>query len=128
MEILKLDQSYSALIQEGYVAKIGYSEEKFNGYLPVLEDFSIKLMLQPQVGEMEGCKFVKLPKDMFVEETVYVSIFDIDAEGNANSVLSAEPMRDMYLEYEEDATGTLAIYVFADETCANVVDEIMIAY
>lgn len=127
-ETLKIDQSCSALVQEGYIAKIGYSEEKFNEYLPVLEDYAIKFILQPQVGETESGKFVKLPKDMFVEETVYVSIFDIDAEGNANPILSAEPMRDIYLEYGKEASGTIAIYVFGDETGAVVVDEITLEY
>lgn len=107
---------------------MGYSEEIFSEYLPVLEDFSIKLVLQPQVREKENSKFVNIPKDMFVEETVYVSIFDIGSDGNANPVLSAETMRDIYLEYGKDASGTIAVYVFSDETATNVIDEIMITY
>lgn len=114
--------------KEGCIAKMGYSEEIFSEYLPVLEDFSIKLVLQPQVGEKENSKFVNIPKDMFVEETVYVSIFDIGSDGNANPVLSAETMRDIYLEYGKDASGTIAVYVFSDETATNVIDEIMITY
>ena len=114
--------------QENCIAKMGYSKEEFNEYLPVLEDFSIELTLQPQVDVTETCKFVKLPKDMFVDERVYVSIFDIDMEGNAVPILSAEPMRDLYLEYGLDISGTIAIYVFSDETATEVVDEIMISY
>ena len=125
---LELREISSFYDQEGCVASIGYSEEVFSKYLPVLEDFSIELTLQPQVGVTESGKFVKLTKDMFVEETVYVSIFDIDTEGNAVSVLSAEPMRDLYLEYGAESTGTIAIYVFSDETGANVVDEITLEY
>lgn len=127
-DIFALSQMNDFYEQEGCIAKIGYSEEEFSEYLPVLEDFSIKLTLQPQVGEKEGGKYVKLSKDMFVEEIVYASIFDIDTEGNATSILSAEPMRDIYLEYPRDSSGTIAIYVYANENAEAVVDEILITY
>ena len=126
--VLKSDGIDSFYDQEGCVAKIGYSQEVFSEYLPVLEDFSIELTLQPQVGETEDGKFVKLPKDMFVEDIIYVSIFDIDDEGEAVSILSAEPMRDLYLEYEAESAGTITIYVFSDETGTSVLDEVMISY
>lgn len=110
------------------IAKIEYSEEEFGSWLPVLEDFAITLKLEPKVGENENCKFINIPKDMFAENTVYVSVIDIDSQGNTNTLLGAEPMRDLYLKFEKDKTGTIAIYVFADETAEVIVDEIMISY
>ena len=114
--------------QEGCLTKIEYSEEEFSDFLPVLEDLSIKLELQPKVEKTDRYKKVSIPKDMFAEEKVYVSIFNIDSAGNTNDILSVEPMRDIYLEYGIEDTGTIAIYVFSDEAATMVVEEIMISY
>lgn len=127
-ETFALSQINDFCKQEGCIAKIDYSEEEFSEYLPVLEDFSIKLVLQPKVGETETSKYVNLPKNMFAENTVYVSIFDVDTEGNATSILSVEPMRDLYLEYTKESSGTIAIYVYANESAEAVVDEIIFTY
>ena len=125
LDLSKASEFYQ---QEGCVAKIEYSEEEFSEFLPVLEDFAIKIELSPKVEETESGKLVVIPKDMFVDDVVYVSVIDIDVEGNTNNLLSAEPMRDIHLEYPKDKSGTIAVYVFADESAATVIDEIMIAY
>lgn len=125
---LDLAQNHEFYQNSNCVALIGYSEEAFNKYFPILEDLTIKLVVEPKVWETEDRKYIELPKAMFAEEMVYVTVIDIGSEGNVNLLLSAEPMRDLYLELEREQTGTIAIYVFADETAEEVVDEIMLTY
>ena len=125
MDLNQISEYYQ---QEGCIAKIEYSEEEFSEFLPVLEDFTIKLVKEPKVEILEDVTVVNLPKDMFAESTVYVSVIDIDEEGNAENLLSAEPMRDICLEYPREVSGTIVVYVFNDETAATVIDEIMIDY
>lgn len=127
-ETLELSQMSDFYHREGCVAEIEYSEEEYSEFLPVLEDFSIQLKIEPKVYETEEYKCVEILKDMFVQESVYVSVMDIDSEGNVSNLLVAEPMKDLYLEYAKERTGTIAIYVFSDETAEHVIDEIMISY
>ena len=127
-ETLDLSQVSEFYQQEGCTARIEYSKEEFSEFLPVLEDFAIELIKEPKIVEMDHVKYIDIPKDMFAESVIYVSIIDIDSEGNTENLLSAELMKDIHLEYPKDKSGTVAIYVYADENVETVIDEIMIAY
>lgn len=106
-----------------------YSEEEYSSYLPVLEDFSVKLEISPGVGENESCKYVDISKNMYYKTFDYVSVLIVDSNGNTESVLSAEPLdQDIHLEFPKEETGIVAIYVFSDETASEVLDEVVINY
>ena len=115
--------------EEGYWAKIGYSEEPFSKYLPILEDFDLKLEKEAAVRVEENAKYVEFPLDMYVDRKNCVSVYVIDAKGNIEDVLSAEPFdEDLCFEFSLEETGTVAMYVYADETATMVVDEVVLNY
>ena len=128
-ETLDLSRMTDIYQKDGYNAKIAYSEEEYSKFLPVLEDFAIKFEKDPSVSIADDVKQVLLPVDMFAVRQNYVSVFVIDAEGNATSILNAEPfVKDICLEFEMEENGTVAMYVFADESATTVIDEVMIEY
>ena len=128
-EVISKEQLGDFYKQDGCVATILYSEEEYSHYLPVLEDFSIKMELTPQIGEKEDCKYVYMPKNMFYKTYDYVSVLVVDESGNTKSILSAEPfIEDIYLEFPKEESGTVAVYVFQDETAAHVTDEVILNY
>ena len=128
-ETFELKTSKHTDLQEGWKATVEYSEEGYSKYLPVLEDHAIKLERVPRAGETESGKYVEFPVDMFAERYDYVSVFTVDAEGNMESILSAEPFaEDIYLEFGKEETGMAAMYVFSDETVSVVLEEVVIEY
>jgi len=127
-ETLKPQQLDEICTREGCVTKIAYSEEPYSEYMPVLEDFAIKVEARPTVDETEEYKYVHIPKDIFAENYDYVSVFMIDSGGNMENLQVAEPLSDIYLELDKEQTGTIAIYVFGDATGTTVLEEVVIEY
>lgn len=128
-ETLDLKEISEFYRQDGCVAKIEYSEEEYSKFLPVLEDFAVKLELVPEVGMTEEYKYVDIPVNMFAERYSCVSVFAIDSMGNTETILSAEPFaEDIHLEYAKEESGMIAVYVFTDETAGTVLKEITISY
>ena len=123
-ERFELTDSKQNVLKEGWKATVEYSP-----YLPVLEDYAIKLERVPKAGETENGKYIEFPVDMFAERYKYVSVFVVDSQGNMESILNVEPFeQDVYLEFDKDETGMAAMYVFADETAAVVLEEVVIDY
>lgn len=127
-ETLKPQQLDEICTRDNYVTTIAYSGEPYSEYMPVLEDFEIKVEAKPIVDESEEYKYVHIPKDIFAENYDYVSVFIIDSDGNMENLQVTEPLRDIHLEFDKEKTGTIAIYVFEDETGATVLEEIVIEY
>lgn len=125
----ELETSKNINPEDGWQAAVEYSEEGYSKYLPVLEDYAIKLERVPGAGETENGKYVEFPLDMFVQRYDYVSVFTVDAEGNMENILSAEPFtEDIYLEFGKEETGMAVMYVFSDETASVVLEEVVIEY
>ena len=125
----ELKTSKNINLEDGWQATVEYSEEDYSKYLPVLEDYAIKLERVPGAGETESSKYVEFPLDMFTERYDYVSVFTVDAEGNMESILDTEPFtEDIYLEFSKEETGIAAMYVFSDETASVVLEEVVIDY
>ena len=79
--------------------------------------------------ETEEGKYVTIPKDIFAQSYDFVSIFVVDSEGNMESVQVAEPLKeDIRLEFGEEESGVIAIYVMSDEAGTSVLEEVMIEY
>ena len=111
------------------IPQIEYSEEVYCEYVPVLEDFAIKVELEASVEETEEGKYVTIPKDIFAQSYDFVSVFVVDSEGNMESVQVAEPLKeDIHLEFGEEESGVIAIYVMSDEAGTSVLEEVMIEY
>ncbi len=109
--------------------KIAYSEEKYSRYIPILDDFTIKIEAVAGIGETEECKYVDIPKDIFAENYDYISVFVIDSEGAMEGLQVAEPLpENIHLEFGKEETGTIAMYVFGDENCTTVLEELIIEY
>ena len=126
IDLAELTEMYH---QEGYTAKIDYSEETYSKYLPVLEDFAIKFVKSPVAGATEAYKYVRFPVDMYATRYDCVSVFVVDSEGNTDIILSAEPfVEDIYVEMPLEETGVVAMYVFADESATTVIDEVSLEY
>lgn len=111
------------------IPQIEYSEEVYCEYVPVLENFAIKVELEASVEETEEGKYVTIPKDIFAQSYDFVSVFIVDSEGNMESVQVAEPLKeDIHLEFGEEESGVIAIYVMSDEAGTSVLEEVMIEY
>ena len=127
-ELLSAEQLEQLYQNDDCVIKIVHSDEVYSKYMPVLEDFVIKVEVTPVVDETEEGKYVSIPKNIFAENYDYVSVFVIDSEGNMENVQVAEPMKDIYLEFDKEKTGIVAIYVFGDEAGSTVLKEMVIEF
>lgn len=106
-----------------------YSEEEYTSYLPILEDVVLTIKKDPVVQITDTVKQVRIPKEIFAESYQYVSIFAVNAAGENITVQTMEEIKEeICLEFPVEDSGFVAIYVFADETGAEILEEIVIDY
>ena len=106
-----------------------YSEEEYTSYLPILEDVVLTIQKEARVEITDQAKLVRIPKEIFAKKQPYVSIFAVNASGESNTVLAMEEIKEeILLEFPLEDSGFVAIYVFADETGAEILEEIVIDY
>lgn len=127
-DTLKPEQLSALIPTDHCVIEIGYSEEPYSQYMPVLEDYTLKAEAKPVITTADDCKLIDIPQNMFTQHYDYVSVFNIYSDGNTEVLQVAQPLTDIHLQLGKDQTGLIAIYVFADEECATVLEEVMIEY
>ncbi len=127
-EPLKKEQLEAIGWDDNRIAEVAYSEEKYSEYMPVLEDFAIKIKSEIMLSEDGDCKYIDIPQDIFAEDYEYVSVMNIASDGTIETLQLLEPMKDIHLQLEKEKTGTIAIYVFEDESGTRVLEEVIKEY